>query len=111
MTQHLTADQERYFDDLDRRATDTGFDHHPVDHDSDSGARLLMRATGATNVDDAQEIALGRPSRESGRHGESPIVKFKVPAALKERMAAVAKSKGISVSEAWRNAGRLYTAR
>jgi hypothetical protein len=58
----LTPQEERFYDDLDKKV-ETG-EYHPrgrVTHNSDAGARFLMEATGAENVEDAQRIALGRP--------------------------------------------------
>jgi hypothetical protein len=51
--------------------------------------RLLMEATGTISVEDMTRTALGRPSL-SAPGGSSPVVRARVPEALKNAVAAIA---------------------
>lgn len=66
---------------------------------AETGRSLLMQATGASNVEDATHVALGRPRLgESGRT-ETRTWKVRTPATLDQDVRAAAERRGISVSE------------
>lgn len=65
--------------------------------------RLLMEATGATTAGDAARIALGRPSLGAAG-GASPVVRARVPQALKDQVTELAKRKHVKESDVVREA-------
>lgn len=74
---------------------------------AEEARRVLMAATGAASVEDVTRIALGRPSAGSPG-GESPVVRARVPWALKARVAALAKSEHRKESDVVRDALAAY---
>ncbi len=71
--------------------------------------RLLMDATGATTPDDAATIAVGRPSL-GATAGASPVVRARVPQALKDRLTALAARQHLKESDIVREALTHYLA-
>lgn len=69
--------------------------------------RLFMEATGATNTDELTHIALGRPTLGTKR-GASPVVRARVPQALKDRVAEVAERENRKESDVVRDALAAY---
>ena len=69
--------------------------------------RLLVDATGASSVQEAITIAVGRP-RVGAPAGQSPVVRARVPQALKEGVAALAKLDQRAESEIVREAVAAY---
>lgn len=69
--------------------------------------RLLMEATGATSADEQTQLVLGRPSvGEKG--GPSPVVRARVPQALKDRVTAIAELEHRKESDVVRDALAAY---
>lgn len=69
--------------------------------------RLLMAATGATSTEDLTRVVLGRPSLGT-TVGASPVVRARVPQALKDRVTAIAESEGRNESDVVRDALAAY---
>jgi hypothetical protein len=74
-------------------------------HDEIRG--LLIQATGASTVQEAATIAVGRP-RLGAQTGQSPVVRARVPQALKERVAALAEREHRAESDIVREALAAY---
>ncbi|WRS30792.1 hypothetical protein U6G28_03640 [Actinomycetaceae bacterium MB13-C1-2] len=68
---------------------------------------LLMVATGASTLDEAQTLAVGRP-RVGQEKGASPTLRARVPQALKNSVAALAKEQNRPESEIVREAIAVY---
>lgn len=77
---------------------------------ADEAQRLLMAATGAETVDNLTRIVLGRPNVGEKR-GASPVVRARVPQALKDRIAAVAERENRKESDVVRDALAAYVTR
>lgn len=73
---------------------------------SDAARRTLMDATGTTTTGDAIRIAAGRPSL--GREGRSPVVRARVPQALKDQVQQLAATQHRKESEIVREALTAY---
>lgn len=69
--------------------------------------RLLMEAAGVTSADELTKVALGRPSL-GAKGGPSPVVRARVPYALKERVAAIAEREHRAESDVVRDALAAY---
>lgn len=69
--------------------------------------RLLLEATGTTNTEELTRIALGRPSL-SAPGGPSPVIRARVPQALKERITALAEKENRKESDVVRDALAAY---
>lgn len=69
--------------------------------------RLLLDATGATSPEELTRIALGRPA-VGEKSGPSPVVRARVPQALKDRVAAIAEHEDRPESEIVRDALAAY---
>lgn len=69
--------------------------------------RSLMEAAGATSTDELTRIVLGRPS-VGAKAGASPVVRARVPQALKDRVAAQAKRENRKESDVVRDALAAY---
>lgn len=67
----------------------------------------LMQAAGASSMDELTRIVLGRPS-VGAKGGASPVVRARVPQALKDRVAAVAKREHRKESDVVRDALVAY---
>lgn len=74
---------------------------------AEEAQRLLMEATGATSADELTRIALGRPTLGS-KGGASPVVRARVPQALKERVAEIAEREHRKESDVVRDALAAY---
>ena len=77
---------------------------------ADEARRSLMDATGAADLDELTHIVLGRPSVGTSS-GASPVVRARVPQALKDRVAAVAKREHRKESDVVRDALAAYVNR
>lgn len=69
--------------------------------------RSLIEATGATSLDELTHIALGRP-HVGAKTGASPVVRARVPQALKDRVTALAKRENRKESDVVRDALAAY---
>lgn len=69
--------------------------------------RLLMEATGATSTAELTRIVLGRPALGT-KGGESPVVRARVPQALKDRVAEIAEREHRKESDVVRDALAAY---
>lgn len=65
--------------------------------------RLLMEVTGTTTAGDAARVALGRPSL-GATGGASPVVRARVPQALKDQVLELAKREHVKESDVVREA-------
>lgn len=70
-------------------------------------ARMLMEATETTDSQEAVTVAMGRPRAGMGT-GPSPVVRARVPEALKESLTALAKREQRKESEVVREALAAY---
>lgn len=70
--------------------------------------RLLMDATGADEPEQAIKIATGRPKVGAGTSGPSPVVRARVPEALKAEVLALAVREHIKESDVVRQALAEY---
>ena len=68
---------------------------------------LLMEATGTASLEDMTQVALGRPSL-SAPGGSSPVVRARVPEALKKAVAAIADQEHRKESDIVREALAAY---
>lgn len=64
-----------------------------------AGRALLLDATGASTIEEATQVALGRPRLGEEGRPETATWKVRTPAALDEGVRAAAKRRGITVSE------------
>lgn len=69
--------------------------------------RLLMEATGATSTAELTRIALGRPTLGT-KGGASPVVRARVPQALKDLVTEVAEREHRKESDVVRDALAAY---
>jgi len=72
--------------------------------------QLLMEAAGVTNVAELTSIARGRPSAGTA-NGPSPVVRARVPQALKDRVIAIAEREHRKESDIVRDALAAYVER
>lgn len=72
--------------------------------------RDLMEATGTASLDELTRVVLGRPSLGS-RTGASPVLRARVPQALKDRVAELARRENRKESDVVRDAVAAYVAR
>ncbi len=77
---------------------------------ADEAQRLLMDVTGATSADELTRIVLGRPN-VGAKGGASPVVRARVPQALKDRVAAIAEREHRKESDVVRDALAAYVTR
>lgn len=70
--------------------------------------RSLLDATGAATLDELTHIVLGRPSVDRATTGASPVIRARVPQALKDRITAMAKSQHRRESDVVRDALAAY---
>lgn len=99
------------YDELARRAEHGGLSVKPGTirrgpQAADAARAALMEATGTTTVEDATRIAVGRPSL--GHEGKSPVVRARVPQALKDRLHQIAEAQHRKESEIVREALIAY---
>jgi len=69
--------------------------------------KALLNATGASTPPDAVRLAVGRPTL-GGESGPSPVVRARVPQALKDRVYALAKREHRDESDILRAALTAY---
>lgn len=69
----------------------------------------LINATETTTIEEATRVAVGRPS--VGNEGRSPVVRARVPQALKEKVEQLAASQHRKESEIVREALADYVSR
>ena len=69
-------------------------------------ARTALAATGTTTAEEATRIAVGRPAL--GQEGKSPVVRARVPQALKDRLNQIAQEQHRNESEIVREALIAY---
>lgn len=69
--------------------------------------RLLMEAAGATSFEELTRVALGRPN-VGAKGGASPVIRARVPQALKDRVTAIAEREHRKESEVVRDALAAY---
>lgn len=69
--------------------------------------RSLIEATGATSADELTRIVLGRPSI-GAKAGASPVVRARVPQALKDRVVELAEREHRNESDVVRDALAAY---
>lgn len=72
-----------------------------------AGRAMLINATGADSIEDAISMTLGRP-RVGEERGVSPTIRARVPRALKESLAALAKQDQRPESDIIREAVAQY---
>lgn len=106
------------YDDLARRAENGELAAKPgtVLRGEDAAAaarRLLADAVGApedTSPEDLTRLALGRPTAGKNTTGESPVIRARVPQALKDRVTEIAKRDRLKESDILRMALAAYVA-
>ncbi len=72
--------------------------------------RLFMDATSTLDTDELTRVVLGRPT-VGAKGGESPVVRARVPQALKDRVAAIAEREQRKESDVVRDALAAYVKR
>lgn len=75
---------------------------------SEEARRMLMEATGAATLSDAMTLAMGRPPVGAEKNGASPVVRSRVPAALKAQVVAQAAREHRNESDIVRDALVAY---
>lgn len=76
---------------------------------SGGGMDLILEATGASTFDEAVGLAVGRPRLGTGR-GASPVVRARVPQAVKDGLGRLAQQQQRPESELVREAVAVYLA-
>lgn len=99
----LSAAEEREYAELATRAErgdlkSTGEALHG-DAAAAAGRAILLEATGAPTVEEATQVALGRPRLGEEGRTETMTWKVRTPAALDQGVRAAATRRGMSVSE------------
>lgn len=64
-----------------------------------AGRAMMLEATGASSIEEATHIALGRPRLGERDSRETATWKVRTPAALNEGVRAAAQRRGVTVSE------------
>ncbi|RBP99039.1 hypothetical protein [Bifidobacterium xylocopae] len=107
----FTAKEIAEFDEMERKVAsgEVAGSGHP-NRCPGGGARLLMQATGAGSLEEAERIALGRPRVGEEKHGRSPVVRFVAPERVKEGVEQQARRRGINASEMWRQIAEQFLA-
>lgn len=72
--------------------------------------KLLLEVTGAATVEELTRLALGRPPVGKTR-GASPVIRARVPQALKDRVAQIAERDHLKESDIVRDALAAYVER
>ena len=75
---------------------------------TEAAAAALLETTGTTSLEDATRVAVGRPSLSHEGQGRSPVVRARVPQALKERVQQLAAAQHRKESEIVRDALAAY---
>jgi hypothetical protein len=73
-----------------------------------AGQQMLLDATGARNLAEATQIALGRPRLSSEAHGPSPVWKVRATENLDARVSQIAGQRGTTKSRVIRDAVEEY---
>lgn len=73
---------------------------------AEAARTALLAATSTTSLDDATRIAVGRPSL--GHEGRAPVVRARVPQALKDQVQGLAAAQHRKESEIIRDALTAY---
>lgn len=73
---------------------------------AERGQDALLRATGASSVDEATQVALGRP--RLGTRGPSPVWRVRATEQLDEQVRALAAERHVPVSQVVREAVAAY---
>lgn len=73
---------------------------------AEAARAALLDATGTTSLEDATRVAVGRPSL--GHEGRSPVVRARVPQALKDRVQQLAATQHRKESQIVRDALAAY---
>ncbi|MCM3487117.1 ribbon-helix-helix domain-containing protein [Kocuria rosea] len=99
------------YDELARRAEHGGLSVKPGTvrrgpEAAEAAGAALMEATGATTVQEATRVAVGRPPL--GKEGKSPVVRARVPQALKDQLHQIAQDQHRKESEIVREALIAY---
>jgi hypothetical protein len=99
------------YDELARRAEHGGLSVKPGTvrrgvEAAEAARSALLEATGATTVEQATRGAVGRPAL--GKEGKSPVVRARVPQALKDRLHQIAETQHRKESEIVREALIAY---
>lgn len=64
-----------------------------------AGRAMLVEATGASTIEEATQVALGRPRLGEEGRTETTTWKIRTPASLDQGVRAAAKRRGVTVSE------------
>lgn len=75
---------------------------------AEAARTALLEATGTTSIDDATRIAIGRPSLDRQGQGRSPVVRARVPQALKDQVQQLAEAQHRKESDILRDALETY---
>lgn len=73
-----------------------------------AGRQVLLDATGASNLDEATQIALGRPRLSAAGRGPSPVWKIRATENLDAEVTQIAGQRGITKSRVIREAVEEY---
>ena len=73
-----------------------------------AGQQMLLDATGASNLKEATQIALGRPRLSAEGHGPSPVWKVRATENLDAEVTQIAGRRGITKSRVIREAVEEY---
>ncbi|WP_309619706.1 ribbon-helix-helix protein, CopG family [Salinibacterium sp.] len=73
-----------------------------------SGRQMLLDATGANNIVEATQIALGRPRLSDAGHGPSPVWKVRATENLDAEVTQIAGQRGVTKSRVIREAVEEY---
>ena len=110
----LTADEERQYAELAERAERAEL--RPVGNAkrgaeaAAEGRRLIMEATGASSVEGAFHLALGRPPVAEAGRGPSPTWRLRTSPELDDAVRRVAHDRGVPVALVIREAVAQYVA-
>lgn len=73
-----------------------------------AGRQMLLDATSASNIEEATQIALGRPRLSAAGHGPSPVWKVRATENLDAEVAQIAEQRGTTKSRVIREAVEEY---
>ena len=73
-----------------------------------AGRQMLLDATGASDLEEATQIALGRPRLSAAGRGPSPVWKVRATENLDAEVTQIAGQRGITKSHVIREAGEEY---
>ncbi len=110
----LTNDEERQYADLAERA-ERG-ELRPIGRPkrgaeaAAEGRRLIMEASGASSLEEAFRLALGRPPVAEAGRGPSPTWRLRTSPELDDAVRRVAQERGVPVALVIREAVAQYVA-